>query len=722
MSGIENDCGCCAGTTTETPADIANRPGLPAIAYRAGTWATFKSSLLSRLSSQEFAQLRKLGTRRDDDWTIGLLDAFSVMGDVLTFYQERIANEAFLRTATERRSVLELSRLVGYQLAPGVAASTPLAFTVDVPLTPGAPAPLPVTVPPGTRAQSVPVTDELPQTFETVEPIVARAQWNALGVQAAVRERPYSTQNIAWLRGVQSQLQPGDALAFVSAARAAVAGVGSEEWEVPVLSRVDTFPALDLTRIEWPEASKFTHFAARGAAVNEGVRVFAFRQRAAIFGHNAIDPNQINFTNFPTGSLGALVNGALPGPFTWKNYLTRVAASTIDLEAAYPKIVPTSWLFLASAPPRQRINPADGSVTASFPRTGELYQVVAAQPISRAAFSLAAKVSRLTLDQDEQLDVFPVQGTTVYAQSEELTLADRPLLFPVFGDRVALDSLQPDLVTGQTVAFLGKRARVCAPVKPDGIVFPDTPLRQALPNESFVVMAAPLKIAGGATFALTPADLDDLSLPAGTPLRWSLRDRDGATVTVEAAIELLSMQAPEVRDELIAEVADISEDAGGLSHDLDRTTLKLTRALANVYDRASLRINANVAPATHGETVNEIGGSGVAAASDQRFMLRQSPLTYVSAANPQGRESTLSVRVNDLLWKQTPSLYAQTAAAHVYTLRQTDDGKTVVQFGDGTEGARLPTGQDNVRFNYRKGCAPAPSPRCCCVRSASRAR
>ena len=90
------------------------------------------------------------------------------MADVLAFYQERIANEAFLRTATERRSVLELAALLGYELAPGVAADTWLAFTLQD--APGAPAkaPLPVTIPAGTRAQSVPGPDETPQTFETV--------------------------------------------------------------------------------------------------------------------------------------------------------------------------------------------------------------------------------------------------------------------------------------------------------------------------------------------------------------------------------------------------------------------------------------------------------------------------------------------------------------------------------------------------------------------------
>ncbi len=198
------DCNCCAGNTSETPEDKFNRPGLPALAYRSGTHGTFKSSLLSRLSSTEFPALLDLTTRDDADWTIGLCDAVARMGDVVTFYQERIVNEAFLRTATERRSLLELARLVGYRLSPGVAANTALAFTLDVPFVQPAPPPVPVTIPPGTRVQSVPGANELPQSFETIEPIVARAEWNAIPVQSAERVPPHQDQRALWLKGTST--------------------------------------------------------------------------------------------------------------------------------------------------------------------------------------------------------------------------------------------------------------------------------------------------------------------------------------------------------------------------------------------------------------------------------------------------------------------------------------------------------------------------------------
>ncbi|MDX6712407.1 MAG: hypothetical protein QOH96_3423, partial [Blastocatellia bacterium] len=103
-----NDCGCCAGVSIETPVGVENRPGATAIAYRVGTHAKFKETLLARLSGSNQPPLRNFSVRYNDDFTIALLDAWATMADVLTFYQERLANESYLRTATERVSILEL--------------------------------------------------------------------------------------------------------------------------------------------------------------------------------------------------------------------------------------------------------------------------------------------------------------------------------------------------------------------------------------------------------------------------------------------------------------------------------------------------------------------------------------------------------------------------------------------------------------------------------------
>jgi predicted phage baseplate assembly protein len=133
------------------------------------------------------------------------------------------------------------------------------------------------------------------------------------------------------------------------------------------------------------------------------------------------------------------------------------------------------------------------------------------------------------------------------------------------------------------------------------------------------------------------------------------------------------------------------------------TTLIFTPRLGYEYARHSLTINANVARATHGETVQDILGSGDASQPYQRFPLRQAPLTHVSAPTPSGAASTLQVRVNDVLWQAVPTLLGAGPHDHVYVTRTDAEGKTTIQFGDGSMGARLPTGQDNVRATYRKG-------------------
>ena len=51
-----------------------------------------------------------------------LLQLFAHMGDILSYYQDRVANESFLGTAQTRRSVIEHLRLIGYKLATAAPA------------------------------------------------------------------------------------------------------------------------------------------------------------------------------------------------------------------------------------------------------------------------------------------------------------------------------------------------------------------------------------------------------------------------------------------------------------------------------------------------------------------------------------------------------------------------------------------------------------------------
>ncbi|MEI7770104.1 MAG: baseplate J/gp47 family protein [Chloroflexales bacterium] len=57
-----------------------------------------------------------------------LLETFAAMGDILSYYQDRIAGESFLGTAQSRRSSIQHLRLIGYRLATAAPAAAALTL------------------------------------------------------------------------------------------------------------------------------------------------------------------------------------------------------------------------------------------------------------------------------------------------------------------------------------------------------------------------------------------------------------------------------------------------------------------------------------------------------------------------------------------------------------------------------------------------------------------
>jgi len=643
LKGLD-DCGCCEGVDAAVPVEVENRPGLPAVAYRVGRWQSFRESLLARLSSAEASALQPL-TARADDFTPALLDAWAVVGDVLTFYQERIANEQYLRTATERRSILELARSIGYELAPGAAAATWLAFALED--APGAPAQ--VVLAEGTRAQSIPGPGEKPQTFETVEEVAARPGWNSLDAR---RTRPQAigpASKGVWVKTAGASVLKGDRLLLEEGTK----------WEVIAVESVTRDGPGDRTWLDFSGAPTKSYTAAMTLRV--------FRQQAALFGHNAPDYRLIS------EAARMLYEGTDKAPTRtkWSEFSNYALAPTaIDLDAVYPKILPGSRMVLLA-----------GSKKA-------LLTVSTTQEVSRADFALSARVTRVVPAVPNTLLVadFPLATTTVLAQSEELALAEEDIAEPVRGDRVELAAKMEAFDGPRTVIVCGK-----------------TPRLTVAPTASPVVLVPSRN--GAAKVELAADDvLVLLAAPAGAGAgKWSLAVRDargneGTVVAEEKAVAWL----PALTED--AELAEAAVVDAVDANDPDHPVLVLHGPLAYAYDRATCTVAANVASATHGEAVAEALGSGNAAAEWPRFSLRQPPLTYVpQPASTSGVESTLEVRVDELKWTEVPTLYGHRPHERVYTTRRHDDGTTEVKFGDGITGARLPTGRENVRAAYRKG-------------------
>jgi Baseplate J-like protein len=675
-------CGCCAGTAVETPACGANVPGLPAIVYRTGTWATFKDSMLARLSSADYPALAALKTRDDDDFSIALLDASSVMLDILTFYQERLANESYLRTARQLPSLTELARLIGYQPAPGVGSSVYLSFTLQAaPGSPPDPSTTAIVIPKGTQVQSVPAQDQAPQTFETSVDILAKAEWSALPVQTGVPWIPKTGNLAVYLEGTATQLQTGDAILIVGDERK---GTSTDpHWDLRILTAVETDTEGKRTYVTWSEP-----LGATPASVNP--RFYALRQRASLFGYNAVSP--LMLTGDALTAVTALLNSAKSEWIFGTTGGTNLAtAKLVDLDAVYSKLTVGGWLALID-PDTSTSHSPSGVITLGL--------IKSVTSLSRSDYAISAKITRLGVDNNAGLATCysHTRSTSVLTQSEQVAAAEQPLDRPLYGSFIDLKGARVDLAGVQAIAVYGKSQKL--KVKPGvntlSFVPDDDSAALTLKPGDLVTMLEPRNL---------PLNADG-SIPAWTQSsavrQLRVLDAGGRTGTLAAALEDFTLAPATSKDPGVQEFALVSSVALAIDP-YPHTRIHLKSELLNCYDRTVTSVNANVGLATQGMPVGEILGSGSAATPNQTFALKQVPLTFVQAPTPTGRLSSLAVTVDEVAWKEEASLYQQPQTARVFATMNQVGGHTDILFGDGVEGSTLPTGQNNVRANYRIG-------------------
>jgi hypothetical protein len=646
-------CHCCEGLSVQTPVEILNRPGLNAIAYRVGTQPQFKHSLLSGLTLSGQPALFGLTTRNDDDFSIALLDAWSVVSDVLTFYQERIANESYLRTATERLSVQEMARLTGYELGPGVAASTFLSFTLNdspgalgpilnVAATPAATVDLPpVTIPVGTQVKSIPAPGEQAQTFETVEEIVANASWNIIRPQQTQPQILTVDSKLLFLSGTSLGIKQGDVLLINAGGSSIMVKVlkvtqhldlqttqvdlsdnvslpqfnqqpeGNPGQILIVLKVFNTAAIKTVTNKVWNQSDlnayvkiqrwspvDFKASIQQLAVTPQPIadqNVYIFRKRASVFGYNA--PLQIVPNISPT---------------TWVDQnLKNEFKGTLWLDSVYDEILPNSFIGVQLASGQ-----AKSDLGSSF-----VIPVQAADSRSRTEYGISAKATVVSFNNsggwaqpvDNTSLLSDLRGLTVYCQSELLNLPQIAIPDFVQGNKVVLDGYYDGLFEGQHLMLTG-----------------------------------------------------NVSDPLG--------------VTASELVTILSVGFENIS-----------------------TVLTFTAALQNVYIRTSVTMNGNIARATNGATVSEILGSGDATQIFQTFKLKQGPLTYISADTTSGNKSSLSVRVNDLLWQEVPFFFGHAPDEMIFITTRDNLNNTSVKFGDGITGLRPMSGQNNIKASYRIG-------------------
>jgi len=116
----------CAPPADECPPDaVVDFP----VDYTARDFWSIRQALLD-FASQRYPAWKD---RLEADVGEMLAEVMSALGDEFAYIQDRYAREAYLETATQRRSLHRLANLVDYQLQDGVAASTWLDFQMNAP-------------------------------------------------------------------------------------------------------------------------------------------------------------------------------------------------------------------------------------------------------------------------------------------------------------------------------------------------------------------------------------------------------------------------------------------------------------------------------------------------------------------------------------------------------------------------------------------------------------
>lgn len=145
-------------------------------------------------------------SRDESDFGIAILQMFAYMGDLMSYYVDRSANEAFISTASRRASILRQAALLDYVPTLRSAARTTLTFSNTTASA--------VTIPAGTQvATSTTATgEETPIYFETDAQVIVPAQVGATpgAANVAATQGQTKTEYVGLSTGLANQTYPLD--------------------------------------------------------------------------------------------------------------------------------------------------------------------------------------------------------------------------------------------------------------------------------------------------------------------------------------------------------------------------------------------------------------------------------------------------------------------------------------------------------------------------------
>ena len=279
--------------------------GPGALSYRIGTYATFVAAM--ERAAQGNPPLAPQSLQSEGDFASALTGGWAKVCDVLTFYQERIANEGFLPTAAESLSIGLLAAQTGQQRKPAIGARTSLAIRlIDAA---GQPTSLTVAAGPALAVQNAPASPSaLPAIFESAEQCELRAVWNELAPVIApvvVPPQVWAGCRSVRLSGTALGVRPGTALVLHTA--------GALSWLV-IADTVLADRARGWTLVTWRDPVP----AFSGEHFQTIVAVTLFTRSAGLFGRTAMAWNDVDakrrqaIGTSPGGVLTLDLNGLTP--------------------------------------------------------------------------------------------------------------------------------------------------------------------------------------------------------------------------------------------------------------------------------------------------------------------------------------------------------------------------------------------------------------------------
>jgi hypothetical protein len=585
----------CDGDMIAAP---TNLPQLSTIAYRVGDFADFRAAVLTPLPGEESLSVDGVPAWRTDgagDLAVMIADWFAYIADILTFYNERIANQDYLRTADLPESVNHLIALLGYRPRPAIGATGVLAALV----TAGQSAILPK----GLQFQSKPLPGQSPQIFELSAdtPIASPDQIPAAPAPVLLAQVEAAS---SWHRVEYVHKAP---------AYGADAGGGSVVTDpTPVQGNYSLLLNGAVTTID-PGA--LLVLRPRDASV--GSPMLASVTSAVV---------QPTASGGPRTAVGMTLSATPPGGLTAAGTSLDKANQTTGLWSFFSGAVGGTSVHLASLV--RQIRPGDWLLFTAPSLAPALIQV---QSTSETIWDATGSAAKPDVAKDTTHPV-PIPHTV-------LTLAS------------ALSTAWNSVAGSVTVQF--------------GWI------------PAGALLDQPYSLWSGTPTALVATSAQ--TFPPNLDLPILLQDSSGGGIQATGSS---------------------SGDTNLLLGGLPSPAPSLQPPFA---------VLPNLLAVTRGKTVaNEVLGSGDATNPAQSFQLSQSPVTYLQ----QGAvwASTISLTVKGQPWMEVASFYGQAPDATIFVTYEDNGGSTHVQFGDGVNGARLPTGINNVVATYRIGAGAASPP------------